>query len=264
MVILRAPDDANFVALLPVSYMVPSYILYIITLSVLFLFKSRSNFNGSFYKIFGFSSINSVLNSLLYYFYTRGTAAPVYLPFLSIWPTSGFFITLYYVLLYNTQHSSSLFDLLLAFNRFTVIIFKVTYKQFWRKYLKFIIPLIYLLPNILTWHLWFTDVQLKIYNVSNPARGYVFDSFASDRVPWMKNSRNTSIVVFSCSSICFLMNVYVCGYLIYQGYKNYSGSTSNNKTSPHNIKLFIFNLLVFAGQLAYGVLQVRVTVAWKK
>uniref|UniRef100_A0AC35FS66 Serpentine receptor class gamma n=1 Tax=Panagrolaimus sp. PS1159 TaxID=55785 RepID=A0AC35FS66_9BILA len=50
------------------------------------------------------------------------------------------------------------------------------------------------------------------------------------------------------------MNLYVVGYLVYQQYKNMAGKPAE-KTSPHNIKLFCFNLLVFGGQLAAGILQ---------
>ena len=253
--ILRAGDEANLVAFIPLSYIVPSYLLYLITLYVMFLSKSKSNYTGSFYKIFGVSAINSILNSLFYYFFTRAMACPAFLSFYDALPNKGFAVTLYYILLYDTQHSSCLFDLLLSFNRFTVIIFKAKYKSFWRNKLMFVIPFMFLLPNLITQHLWFADVQLKLYNESNPTRGYILDSQVD--IPYMKNSRNTSIVVLTCAVLSLCMNLYVCGFLIRQRWQNKAGNASaNNKTSTHNIKLFCFNLLVFSTQLASGTLQV--------
>ena len=68
---------------------------------------------------------------------------------------------------------------------------------------------ILIFPGALNFHFFFTDVRIKPENQSNLEEGYRWDQFESQNIPWMKNSRNTMILICVVGVICVLCNTFI-------------------------------------------------------
>lgn len=174
--------------LLSLLYIVPSLILYIIILYLIFFSSSKQKFSASFYWIFGFSAINYILHAVVYYFLIRFTAIPAFFTFLQNSPKENFFYPIFYALLYYSGHGIHLYSLMISFNRFTIFILKTRYDTFWRNYLKYILYLCVFGPLIFIWNFPFMNIK----NVE--IVGYGAYIYSNNRI---------SIMVEKISESCF-------------------------------------------------------------
>ena len=242
----------DLLILLPLIYMIPTYVLYIIELFTMFINRAGTKFAGSFFNIWVSSAINNLICSILYYLAYRGTKAPSLYGFYSILPEYGFFTTLILFIVYLTGAAQSFFDLLVCFNRFTIFAFKAKYGNFWKNYCKYLLFLCLLIPTLTSWEAWFFEVELFPVNSSDHSQGFSWTSTNPGAVPWMSVPMIVSVTVVITASLSFIMNSYVCWFLVKQSkVKNTKKLVSN-----HDMKLFLYNLLIFVTQLIQLFLQV--------
>ncbi|KAE9555229.1 hypothetical protein FO519_001579 [Halicephalobus sp. NKZ332] len=224
------PEDrilANITTILVIVYSIPTYVLYVVMVYAIFFSTRKNDFSTSFYKL--------------------------------ILPESGFFLTFALVICYHCGAATPIIDLFISFNRFTVIFLNVKYHEFWRKMMPWVYGIVLVVPNFFTWHLWLTDVRNELVNASDPDQGYYWDQYATENVPWMQNSRNTMITFFICAIPSFLMNLYICCYLLK---RKFSKMNSNNAYSDtQNVRLFVYTILIFITQVCLGCIQLILTVS---
>ena len=254
---------ANIRGLMGFLHGIPTYLLYVLILYTVLCSSRRSYFSTSFYKLFCLSAVNNITLHITSYLSLRAVGTPMFIPIFEALPESGFFITLIPVICYHCGVVINFIDFFISFSRITVILLKENYKEFWRRMMIWVYVAVLLAPNIFTWHFWFTDVKIKPYNDSDLEQGYYWEPYSEQNVPWMKNSRNMTIVIFGCGIPSFLMNSYVCFYLIKQ--KFFSRSDSVKRYSEkQNIQLLVYSCLIFITQMCLGLVQLAFTVATDK
>ena len=242
----------DILILFPLIYMVPTYVLYIIELFTMFINRAGTKFAGSFFNIWVSSAINNLICSVLYYLTYRGTKAPALFNFYSLLPTSGFFTTLIIFIVYCSGAIQVILDLVLCFNRFTVILLGTRYIHFWKRYCKYFIFFAFFLPTLTSWEAWVFEVKLFPVNASDYSKGYSWVATNTAAIPWMSIPIIVASTVVITSSLSFVMNCYVCWYLIGQKRHKNGGKVFSN----HDRKLFFYNLLIFFAQVIQLFLQV--------
>ena len=243
----------DFFFLFPLIYMIPTYVLYCMELFVMFINRKRTQFAGSFFHIWVTSAINNLLCSILYFLINKGTEAPALYGFYSLLPESGFFPTLFMFILYFSGAFQSIIDLVLCFNRFTVVLLGTKYRDFWHNYGKYFIFVPFLIPVLMTWQTWFYDVKLFPMDPSDHTQGYLWSPMNFTIISWAPLPIIITSNVIITATLSFLMNSYVCWYII----KQKKGEPRRGVVSNHDIKLFLYNLLVFFVQLVQLFLQVN-------
>ena len=133
-------------------YIIPSYILYLLILWIMFLSPAKNNFSGSFYKLFGCSAINYLIQSIFYYFTLRFSYTPVFFPLVKDCAKSSWIYPIMYIFMFYSAAALHLYSVALSFNRFTVFIFKAGYAKFWKRWLKYILGFCILFPVCFAWH----------------------------------------------------------------------------------------------------------------
>ena len=249
----------NIVAFVTFAYSIPTYLLYILILYVILVDKNKINFSTSFYKLFCLSAVINFIFHITSYFFFRATEIPFLIPVFKSLPENGFFMTLIPVIAYHTGVASAFVDFFISLNRFTVILLKEKFKEFWRKMMPWVYAIVLIVPNLCTWHLWLTDVRNKPYNESDIEQGYYWDENAKDNVPWMQNSRNMSIVIFGCVFPACFMNFYVCFHLIKR--KLSKNSLPAIYDEKQNIQLLIFTFLIFLNEICLGFVMMSFTLS---
>ncbi|KAE9553374.1 hypothetical protein FO519_003437 [Halicephalobus sp. NKZ332] len=243
--------DTDILILLPLVYIIPTYILYIVELFTMFVNRSEMKFAGSFFNIWVSSAVNNLVCSILYFLTFRGAKAPALVGFYSIFPESGGFVTLILFVVYCTGAAQVVLDLILCFNRFTVVWLEARHVAFWKRYCKIFLFLAFLYPILTSWEAWFFDVRVLPVNASDLTQGYNWVPINPGAIPWMPIPLIVSGTVVITSTLSFLMNCYVCWYLLKQK-KNKNGKKA---VSKHDTRLFLYNLLIFFTQLVQLYLQ---------
>ncbi|KAE9553372.1 hypothetical protein FO519_003435 [Halicephalobus sp. NKZ332] len=243
--------DTDILILLPLVYIIPTYILYIVELFTMFVNRRETKFASYFFNIWVSSATNNIICSVLFFLASRGLKAPALIGFYSILPGSGFFVTLIIFTLYCNGATQVILDLILCFNRFTVVWMGTGHVPFWRKYCNLFLFAAFFFPVLTSWEAWFFDVKLYPVNASDLTQGYSWIPTNPTRIPWMSIPLIVSGTVVVTASLSFLMNCYVCWYLLKQR-KNKNGK---NVISKQDLKLFLYNLLIFFSQAVQFCLQ---------
>ncbi|KAE9553373.1 hypothetical protein FO519_003436 [Halicephalobus sp. NKZ332] len=247
---MAATNNDVFI-LFPLTYIIPTYILYTVELFTMFVNRRGTKFAGSFFNIWVSSAINNLICSILYFVTYRGSKAVILGRIYSIIPSSGFFITLILFIVYGSGSTQVVLDLVLCFNRFTVVWMGTKHVTFWKKYCKIILFIAFCIPAATTWETWFFDVKLSLKNASDPNQGYVWNPTNTKAIPWMQTPLIICGTVVITATLSFLMNCYVCWYLLKQK-KNKNGG---KMISKQDLKLFLYNLLIFLTQAVQFCLQ---------
>lgn len=246
-------EDLKFI--LPLIYIIPSFIIYFIVLHLIFLGKNKSKFSGSFYKIFGCSAINYMIHATIYYFVLRVPTTPSFLPFVRTWPKRGPLLVAMFMILYYSAMANHLYSVLMSFNRFTVFILKIRYKPFWQKYVKWFILVCVLSPFLGVWQFILTDIVIEPDFDDQPNGTVHLTRFNKDVVPWMNHASILFYELCITASFSLFMNVVVVIYLIKQKYFH---TAQSQAVSSQDIKMFIYSVLVFSTEVISIIQQVGV------
>uniref|UniRef100_A0AC35ESX4 Serpentine receptor class gamma n=1 Tax=Panagrolaimus sp. PS1159 TaxID=55785 RepID=A0AC35ESX4_9BILA len=244
---------ANLKLLLPYIYLIPTYILYLVILYVMFISKFKTQFYGSFYKIFGLSAIFNVICSILYNLQVRFPQTPALISIVHSWGSRSFFVTFLQTGIWYTYNVAHLLNFFISFNRFTVFLLKIHYNAFWRKWLSYFIGICLIVPCFLMWHVPFTDIYLKPKYSSDPNGLWNYATGHPEIFSWMSASRFTVFLLTGTASCSLIFNCYV----ILQLVKDNFTPTSQKKTSKQDIKLSFYAMVVFASDMIYCVQQVN-------
>ncbi|KAE9551187.1 hypothetical protein FO519_005600 [Halicephalobus sp. NKZ332] len=230
----------NLIVTIEMCYMIPSTLLYFVILFIMFVRKSRKNFQTSFYYIFAFSAFNNMAFNWLYYFFMRLMAATMYNKFFSQFVGKpNFLYTFFYMIYFNCSFAHCMLDCLLSFNRFSVLMLTTNYKFFWRRYLRYFIILIFLLPFIFNWHYLVNTVVVISFEAPYGMAYPAITNFSS--IAWIDSTRSGTIVYSVCTIASFLMNLYVSYHVFYKR----TVSSNDKEQNSQNRKMLIYSLCVF-------------------
>ncbi|KAH7701551.1 hypothetical protein AAVH_31313 [Aphelenchoides avenae] len=135
----------NGQALIPLFYAIPSLLIYTATILVLL-----THFREPFYRLFALNGIMDCLSWLSYYFTSRASRAPIFVPLYSSIPNEGVITGVWYFLhgyFHIVQFISAFF---VAVNRFSVLLFPVSYDRTWTRILPTITVVTTALPALLS------------------------------------------------------------------------------------------------------------------
>lgn len=237
-------NDIRFLASL--AYTLPTYVLYAALFYTIFFSAACHKFSGSFYTLFGLSTVYYVSYSFFYCIDMRFGLTSLLIPFVKTWGTRGFMVTFFHLMMWYSTYVTHLFNCLLAFNRLTVFALKARYQKFWDTYLKLFLAIAKLLPIAFVWHIPFNDIYVQLDDETDPDSTRYLTEGDTTTVPWMDNPRNSAILITITSTLSLGINAYVIAKLMKQKYC-FSQSTNANqgKVSPHDVKMSIYTLLIF-------------------
>lgn len=253
-----ADASQNLKFFLPLIYVIPSYILYVVIICIIFFSKIKHKFSGSFYKLLGFSAMYNLISSIIYFLNIRMMKTPIFIPFVNTWGTRGVLVTFLHTFTWYLTNATHLFNFMLPFNRFTVFFLRTSYQKFWTRYLKIFLGFCVLFPILLIWHIPFTDIFIKLENDSNVDGTRYLTELHPEVIGWMNNPRNFAVLITLTSSMSLLMNIYVIVKLMQQRYCQSFESQLQGKVSPQDIKLTMYSMLIFATEVVNCAQQVRV------
>ena len=241
--------------LLPLIYLFPSYVLYILELLVLTIYQNSVKFSGSFIQIFFVYSVNNILASVVYFLTFRGTDCPSLFKFYESLPKHHFLITLTVFLTFLTGAYQIILDVCISLNRFTVIILGNRHNEFWMKWVNVIVFGSLIISLIIVWPIWTVNVGVFYIIPEDPTAGYIWGFIEDFTVPWPSMQTLAALNIFICGTLSFLMNGYVCYFLLKVRWRKVQ-TNSIPKLSNHDIRLIIFNFLIFGAQIIQLGLQV--------
>ena len=221
------------------AYIIPSILLYIVEIYVMFFGVRKSQFNTSFNKLFFIYAVNNIVADVLYYFFFRLNALPILFGFFEQFSHFRILtVTLWQVLL-HTSLTTNLLDLLLSFNRFTAIAIPLQYKAFWVGRIKLIMVFIIIFPCICFWNMSFQETTFVYYNIS---KTYNMFPKKSSPIPWPFHTTILGACVTIACVGCLLCNISV-GIMLCR----LKDHTSDQKYTQDKF-YFVFIMCVFTNQ----------------
>lgn len=245
----------NLKLLIPLIYIIPSYILYAVIFYVVYFTKNKHKFNGAFNKLFAISGIVYVICSITYFFALRVPNTPLFIPFAKKWGIKSVFITLLQTTLWYTCYIAPLFHVVISFNRFTVFKLKTNYEHFWKKWLKFLVAFCLLFLCCLIWHTPLTGIFMQLKNESDPDSLRYIAETDIDAIPWMNTPFNAAIFMLICSSLCLFFN----GFVIFRLVRERCFLIKNNqqKSTAQDVQLSIYTSFVFISDVLSTIFPVK-------
>ncbi|KAE9552779.1 hypothetical protein FO519_003996 [Halicephalobus sp. NKZ332] len=222
-------------------YIIPSIILYILEVYVMFFGIHKSKFNNSsFNHIFAIYVVNNIISEIMYYFFTRMISAPMFSGFFEKISGTSIILGVFWQLLFHTLLVNNLLDLVLSLNRFTAVLMPIRYKTLWIGKIRWILAVIIILPYILFWPIPFEEVTIAYNNVSE--EHYIFfNKFPPITWPFVTAIFSVAITVMCFG--CLLCNVYV-GFKLRRR-KNIVADLNYQQEKVY----FFFMMFIFASQL---------------
>ena len=198
---------SNEVVLCQLIYIIASIILYIVEIYVMFFGSRRFRFNtASFNKIFFIYGVDNILTGILYYFFFRMSATPVFFNLFEHLVGSNTVLVFFWQLVFYGAMISYLLDLCLSFNRLTAILMPLRYKTLWEDKIKWIVILFIIISFVAFWPLSFMQV---IFKYDTNLQAYQMSETATPPIPWPTSTSTLGICVTVTCIGCFLCNVYV-------------------------------------------------------
>uniref|UniRef100_A0A7E4ZRR8 Serpentine receptor class gamma n=1 Tax=Panagrellus redivivus TaxID=6233 RepID=A0A7E4ZRR8_PANRE len=245
--------DPNMVVLLPYVYIIPTVIMYLILLYIFFFSKEKAKFCAAFYKIFIIQSIASIIGTIGFELSFRLPMAPVATPFIKSLPSEGFFPTVIQVILYNGFTVCLLCEALMSFNRATIVFMKMQFDQFWTKAMKYVYFLVFFLPNLITFNLWFQNVTIEPEFRDKPDLGVNWHERSYEYFGFMR-TEVAYFIVFAIISVWNLIwNIYTLIYFVKRRNKAQTYTASNTNVE---LRMFLFSFIMFILQFATTLLSV--------
>ena len=229
------------IVLFQLLYIIPSILLYILEIYAMFFGSGKSKFNkSSFNKLFVIYAVNNIIADLMYYFFLRMVASPIFFGLLKKVSGCRTFLGILWQLLLHTSIVTNSLDLILSLNRLTVILTSMRFKTFWNGKIKWVIIFIIIFPYICFWYFPFQGIDilyddtLNRYRVSIPL---------SNIISWpLYPNIVGGCVAISCIG-CFFTNAYIGFKLHYR--KNIVINTNDQLETVH----FAFMICVFITQI---------------
>nr|CAD2167732.1 unnamed protein product [Meloidogyne enterolobii] len=221
----------NIIALLIV---VPSTILYLTELGVIFWFKKA--FKSSFFKLFAARTISSILGLIGLCLYTRfgsvGFFLSIYLKLPGVYLAIFYFMTGYFYLVEGTC------TITLLLNRLTALVWPLKYERIWKKLWYWAIILAYILPLPITWHNLFSEVVIWVHDDNA-----TFTLYTDQNDPLIAAEFNGFFTI-----VCLAINL--ASLFVYKRTKIVSSQQTDSKQKMES-RLTIYSILTFFGQLLY-------------
>ncbi|KAE9554971.1 hypothetical protein FO519_001789 [Halicephalobus sp. NKZ332] len=238
--------------LLPLIYIIPSLILYVMELIIMICYRSNTKFTGSFFTIFVCSAINNIFCEIFYFLTYRATKVPIFASFFSSFSDSGFFITLPTFITYIAGAAQAMLDFCICFNRFTVFYLGAKHVEFWRRWCKIILIVVYIIAAGITWEAWVFKVKITPVDPLQIDSGFNWGITDPNVIPWIKVPLLIAGNVIITASWSFMMNLYVCWFLLK---RKTTKKNTGFSISSSDVRLFSFNLLIFLTQATQFFLQ---------
>ena len=243
---------ASGIVLFQLFYIIPSILLYIIEVYVMFFGIHKSQFNtSSFNKIFFIYGINNVFAEILYYFFFRTNCAPIFSELFEKLLGDNICLALLWQLLFHTSMVTNLLDLVLSFNRLTAVLIPLRYRTLWKGKIRWVVAFIVVIPYICFWNFPFRGTMMAYDNVT---KEYNMISTKLSPLPWPNSASILGTCVTLACVMCFFSNVYV-GFKLYK--RRYMMTDSNYEQEK---VYFFFIMCVFTTQLLSC--STQVTLFW--
>ena len=232
---------ANGLILGQLFYIIPSILLYMVEIYVMFFGIHRFKFrNSSFNKIFAIYGINNIIADLLYYFFFRMSSAPIFFGLFERLSGSHAILVFFWYTLFHVSMVTNLLDIVLSFNRLTAVLIPVGYKRFWNDKIKWIVSFTIIFPFICFWTIPLQEATLAYFNASE---AYNMSPEKVSPVKWISPTNTLGLcVAISCIG-CLICNTYV-------GFKLYRWKDNTVDANYKQDKLyFVFIMCVFVNQI---------------
>ena len=222
-------------------YIIPSIILYIMEIYVMFFGIHKSRFNtASFNKLFAIYAVNNVIAEILNYFFLRMGSAPVFFGLFERISGTHLVLALFWQLYYHTMLVNILVDFVLSINRFTAVLIPLRYKHFWDDKIKWIVICMIVVPYICFWPFPFEKITIMYNSEVNQYHPF-FGADPPILWPYATGIIQTCTTV-TCIS-CLLFNIFV-------GFKLHRKRNIISDSNYQQEKVyFFFTICVFVNQL---------------
>ncbi|KAE9552777.1 hypothetical protein FO519_003994 [Halicephalobus sp. NKZ332] len=158
----------NKIVLGQLVYIIPSIILYVIEIYVMFIGIHKPKFNkSSFNRIFLVYAVNNIIASILYYFFFRMGPATVFSGLFEQITGFNIVLALFWQLLYHTSLTTNLLDLILSMNRFTAMLAPARYQALWDRKTKWVVAFVIVFPYVCFWYIPFREPTMAYDNITN-------------------------------------------------------------------------------------------------
>ena len=229
------------IILFQLVYIIPSIILYVTEIYVMFFGARKTIFNkSSFNKIFFIYAVNNIIAEILYYFFFRMRNSLIFAEVFEKVFKFRNILLFFWQLLFHTSMTTNLLDLVLSFNRFTATIMSVRYAGFWIGKIKWVVIFIILFPAVSFWSLPFRGIMLTQVNTSKVPR---IDFIKPPPILWPSPTDILGACVTVTCVGCFFCNAYV-GFKLHQR-RNLMGELNYQQGKFY----FLFIMCVFVNQI---------------
>uniref|UniRef100_A0A7E4VCP1 Serpentine receptor class gamma n=1 Tax=Panagrellus redivivus TaxID=6233 RepID=A0A7E4VCP1_PANRE len=190
------------------------------------------------------------------YFQARILGAHMFLPFVKQLPTKGIVPMTLISLQFGTMHAGQMMNFLLAFNRYTVVLLREKYTNFWKRYLKWFLGGIFGLSILMVVQYTITEPSLELYDPDLPNHGYYLRAKV-EMLLFNKFIHNA--LLFATTGLASLyMNVYVLRYLMRHRQKSvhFRAPNSTNEITPSDFRFLASNASTFFLECMVAVIQI--------
>uniref|UniRef100_A0A7E4VU84 Serpentine receptor class gamma n=1 Tax=Panagrellus redivivus TaxID=6233 RepID=A0A7E4VU84_PANRE len=224
-------------------YIIPSVIMYLLLLNIYCFSRERAKFKSAFYKIFTIQSIASIFSSVAFELCVRLPPAPAATPLLKLLPWQGPVPTVMLVICYHVNAVLFICEGIISFNRATAIFLGREFDEFWEKAMKYVYAIVIVLPNVVTFSLWYQHVTIDYLDPSNPEGGLSWDKRIVDPLTRIITTVNLFVLFAAICGWTIVWNVYTFYFITYRHKKGASYSTQLNKGDV-KLSFFCFNICV--------------------
>ena len=236
------------IVLFQLIYIIPSGLLYITEIYVMFFGARKIKFNkSSFNKLFAIYAVNNVVAESLYYFFFRMGSATVYFRLMDQLLGTHIYLGILWQLLFHTSMVTNLLDLVLSLNRFTAVIMPIWYNAIWINKIRSIIVFLILFPYICFWTFPFQEITL-IHD--NNSKTYYIDIQKPPPIEWPFCLTILGTCVTINCIICLFCNICVALRLcIGKSYVSHSHNQLERVYSFFTLCVFVIQLLSCSTQV---------------
>lgn len=194
-----------------------------------------------------------MLSSVFLFIYNRVRYTPCLMFIFNALPPSAVYLTFVYSCTYYFIYVELFANLILNFNRASIIFLRNRYQDFWKVALIPLMIFFFAISILFILHHWFTNVTLQPIDSTDLDKGYDW-SKRSNAVPWIKDSLFMLTIALIVAIGSLISNIYVIAYLVFSGGKRQSFSEKGNYEAQK--RLFIFTMLSFLIRVAFAITQV--------
>uniref|UniRef100_A0A7E4VQU8 Serpentine receptor class gamma n=1 Tax=Panagrellus redivivus TaxID=6233 RepID=A0A7E4VQU8_PANRE len=248
------PPYADIHAIVSILCILPTFCLYGAIMRLVF-WHTQQDYHTPFYKLFVVGTCIAAIITTSTYFTGHILGAPMFLPLVEVLPHSGPFPTFFLCLLYYGIYAGELINCALAFNRFSIVILKHNYRDWWNRHLKQFVAVVLIFPFVFLWIFLISTNRIYIFDDNNPSMGYHLSNFD---YPIWASKQKSMIAVYAFTGISsIIMNTTTLTFLIKKQKTSKRISYANDDASPKNVRFFLYIMLTFVAECMTASIQVQ-------